>query len=205
MKETAVTAAHEAFERVLAGPSPANLWELQKALLLLGEPATKARSVARAFHLCLRGLESKSASRTASRWGAALGTAAVASVSIGDMADEQMDALRRLLQSGVPALLEVGAALKSAQAWEVEAGLIYDELAWFLYDELWDVAATTRPEVSMSERRDQIDRLIDPLLDPTVPDRDRVSLLVMVFLAVLTARWAALFDAHPGDPRPSTS
>lgn len=202
MSKTTVTAAQEAFDRVLADPAPANLWELQKALLLIGEPAAKARSVARAFHLCLRNLESKSASRTASRWGAALGTAAVASVSIGDMADQQMDALQRLLQSGMPALLEVGAALKSAQAWEVEAGLVYDELAWFLYDELWDVAATTRPEVAPYERRAQIDLLLDPLMDPAVPDRDRASLLVTIFLAVLAARLAPLFHGPPRDSRP---
>jgi len=40
------------------------------------------------------------------------------------MADQQEDALQRLLQSGAPAMLEIGSALKSAQAWEVEAGLI---------------------------------------------------------------------------------
>jgi hypothetical protein len=128
----------------------------------------------------------------------------VASVSISDMADQQMDALQRLLQSGMPALLEVGAALKSAQTWEVEAGLVYDELAWFLYDELWDVAAATRPEVSPYERRDQIDLLLDPLIDPALPDRDRASLLVTVFLAVLAARSAPLLDGHPRDSRPIT-
>ena len=77
-----------------------------------------------------------------------LGTAAVGSVSVSGMADEQEDALQSLLKSAVPAMLEIGAALKSAQAWEVEAGLIYDDLAWFLYDELWDVSATARPELS---------------------------------------------------------
>ena len=195
MSETALAAARKAFERILAEPAPADLWELQKALLVIGEPAARARTVARAFHLCLRGLESKSASRSASRWGAALGTAAVASVSVGEMADRQEDALQRLLQSGAPAMLEVGSALKSAQAWEVEAGLIYDELAWFLYDELWDVSATTRPDLSPSDRRDEIGLLLDPLLDAAVSDGDRAGLVVHVFLAVLAARLVPLFDA----------
>ena len=52
--------------------------------------------------------------------GRVLGTAAVASVSVDELADTQESALNRLLQSGVPAMLEVGSALKSAQAWEVE-------------------------------------------------------------------------------------
>ena len=175
-------------------PATGDLWQLQKALLVLdGEAAGRARAVARAFHGCLRNLESKSASRRASRWGAVLGTAAVGTVSLGNLADQQEDALGRLLQSGVPAMLEIGSAVKSAQAWEVEAGLIYDDLAWFLYDELWDVSASARPDLSASERRDQIDLLIDPLLDASVPDSDRATLVVNLFRAVLAARLVPVF------------
>ena len=196
MTETARSAARTAFDRILVEPTPADLWQLQKSLLVIGgEPAGRARAVARAFHACLRNLESKSASRTASRWGAVLGTAAVASVSLDELADTQRGALSRLLQSGVPAMLEVGSALKSAQAWEVEAGLVYDDLAWFLYDELWDVSATARPELSPSERCDQIDLVVDPLLDATVPDAERAAIVVDVFRAVLAARLVPLFAA----------
>lgn len=196
MSETARSAARAAFDRILVEPTPADLWQLQKALLVIGgEPAGRARAVARAFHACLRNLESKSASRTASRWGAVLGTAAVASVSVDEMADRREGPLSRLLQSGVPAMLEVGSALKSAQAWEVEAGLIYDDLAWFLYDELWEVSATVRPEISPSERRAQIDLVLDPLLDADVPDAERAAIVVDVFRAVLAAQLVPLFAA----------
>ena len=177
MSDGALEAARTAFDRILVEPTPADLWRLQKALLVIGgERAARARAVARAFHACLRGLESKSASRTASRWGAALGTAAVGSVSVREMADQQDTALHNLLQSAVPAMLEIGAAVKSAQAWEVEAGLVYDDLAWYLYEELWDVSATARPEIAPEERREQIDLLLDPLLDTAVPDRDRAAI-----------------------------
>ena len=81
-----------------------------------------------------------------------LGTAAVASVSAGEVADPREDALQKLVASGLPAILEVGAAVKSAQAWEVEAGLLYDEYAWFLSDELWDIASTTRATQTPAER-----------------------------------------------------
>jgi hypothetical protein len=205
VSESALAAAKTAFDRVMVEPVPADLWQLQKALLVIGgEPAGRARTVARAFHGCLRNLESKAASRAASRWGAVLGTAAVGTVSLSEM-DKQEDALHRLLQSGVPAMLEIGSAVKSAQAWEVEAGLIYDDLAWFLYDELWDVSATVRPDLSAAERRDQIDLVLDPLLDATVSDGDRASLVVNVFRAVLAARLAPLFGELPSDPRPPTT
>jgi hypothetical protein len=196
VSETARSTAKAAFDRILVDPTPTDLWELQKALLVIGgEPAERARAVARAFHSCLRNLESKSASRSASRWGAVLGTAAVASVSVDELADTQESALRRLLQSGVPAMLEVGSALKSAQAWEVEAGLIYDDLAWFLYDEFWEVSAAVRPELSPSERREQIDRLVDPLLDATVADAERAAIAIDLFRAVLAARLVPMLDA----------
>jgi hypothetical protein len=189
--DRARVAAKTVFERIIVEPAPDDLWELQKALLVIGgEPAARAREVARAFHGCLRNLESKSASRRASRWGAVLGTAAVASVSLGELGDDQEDTLSRLLQSGVPAALEVGSAIKSAQAWEVEAGLVYDDLAWFLFDELWDISTSTRPELSPSERRRQIELLLDPLIDDGTTDADRATIVVNVFRAVLAARLA---------------
>jgi hypothetical protein len=199
MTETALAEAKASFDRIMVDPSPAALWTLQQALLVIGTvPAARARAVARAFHACLRTLESKSASRAASRWGAVLGTAAVGSVSLGEMGSTREAALQGLVHGAVPAVLEVGAALKSAQAWEVEAGLLYDDLAWFLYDELWDIAASARADLSPGERRDQVALVIDPLLDPTVPDEDRAALVVNVFRTVLAARIVPLLDESRG-------
>jgi hypothetical protein len=199
MTETALAEAKASFDRIMVDPSPAALWTLQQALLVIGTvPAARARAVARAFHACLRTLESKSASRAASRWGDVLGTAAVGSVSLGEMGSTREAALQGLVHGAVPAVLEVGAALKSAQAWEVEAGLLYDDLAWFLYDELWDIAASARADLSPGERRDQVALVIDPLLDPTVPDEDRAALVVNVFRTVLAARIVPLLDESRG-------
>jgi hypothetical protein len=185
------------FERVVAIPTPEGLWALQKTLLTIGSAdATRLRAVARAFHACMRMLASKSASRTASRWSAVLGTAAVGSINLSELRDGQERSLGRLLERGLlPAALEIGAAVQSAEAWEIEARLIYDEFAWFLYEELWDVSATTRPDLSADERRQRIDELLDPLLDPSVSDADRATLLVEVFRSVFVARaWPLLHE-----------
>ena len=190
----------------MAGPAPADLWELQKELLAIGgERADRARLVAREFHACLRALESKSASRSASRWGAVLGTAAVGSVGLRDLLNEQDRALETLLESAIPAALEVGSALQSAQAWEVEAGLVYDEFAWFLFEELWDLSAVERPGMAATERRDRIDQLLDPLLDAALRDSDRGALVVDVFRAVLAARMVPLLGQAIAPGRPSGS
>jgi hypothetical protein len=117
-----------------------------------------------------------------------LGSAAVGTVSLPDLLRSQDVALEELLRSTLPAVLEIGSAISSAQAWEVEAQLIYDEFAWFLYEELWDVSSAAVPELSAGERRARIDQVLDPLLDPTVPDADRGALLIDVFRSVLAAR-----------------
>ena len=204
MTEAALTIATMAFARIVMEPTATDLWELQKALLVIGgEPAARARSVVHAFHGCLRDIESKSASRRASRWGAALGTGAVAAASLSEMRAEQADPVMRLLEGGLPAVLEVGASVKTAQAWEIEGGLIYDGITWFLYDELWDLAATSQPERPPTERQIEIDRLLEPLLDGSVPDSDRAVVAVNVFLAVLAARLAPVFDMPSSDPERS--
>jgi hypothetical protein len=189
MIDPAPAAVRSSLERLLANPTPDDLWQFQKALLVVGGPeAARARGVARAFQSCLRTLESKSASRTASRWGAVLGTAAVASVSLPELRNRQERGLGELLERALPAVLEIGAAMQSAQAWEIEAGLIYDEFAWFLYEELWDISLSVRADLTVDARRHHIDQILDPLLDADLPDKDRATLVVDVFRSVLAAR-----------------
>jgi hypothetical protein len=183
------------FDRLLENPTPDGLWSFHKALLMVRDgDTTRARAVVRAFHSCLRSLESKSASRSASRWGAVLGTAAVGTVSLPELRDRQERELEELVELALPAILEIGAALQTAQAWEIEARLIYDEFAWFLDEELWDVSETAHPELAAEERRDRIDEVLGPLMDPGLPDADRAALLVDVFRSVLAARILPLLD-----------
>jgi hypothetical protein len=186
---TEPAALRSSLERILAEPTPDALWALQKVLFVHGGPeSARARAVAQAFHSFLRTLESKSGSRRASRFSAALGTAAVGSVSIAELRDRQDYGIRELLQLALPAVLEVGASLQSAEAWEIESRLIYDEHVWFLYEELWDASTTGRPELSAAERAERIDAVLDPLLDPAIADSDRAALLVEIFRSVLAAR-----------------
>lgn len=179
----------QGFERAIRQPTPAGLWQLQKDLLALGgDEGADARAVVRAFHACLRTMESKSASRAASRWGAILGTAAVGTTSLPELRDRQGRELRALVEDALPALLEVGASIQSARAWEIDAQLLYDEFAWFLYEALWDVSLDAHPTLTMDDRRASIDSVLDPILDSALPDADRATLLVDVFRAVLAAR-----------------
>ncbi|MBN1991758.1 MAG: hypothetical protein JW953_03575 [Anaerolineae bacterium] len=185
-------------KRILTTPTPADLWTLQAELLELGgETAFKAREVAGAFHSCLRHLESKTASRNASRWGAVLATAAVSSVGLQEMLTEQEDPLECLLASGVTAMLEIGSAAKHVQAWQVEATLMYDDVAWYLYGELWEISRLGRAELSAPQRRAALDQLLRPILDSHVAEAVKSALLVRLFQVVLAARmWPLLADVE---------
>jgi hypothetical protein len=196
MTKALLSNLHSTLTRILTVPDPADLWQLQADLLALGgETAQKAREVAREFHSCLRDLESKTASRNASRWGAVLATAAVSSVGLQEMIDEQEDPLKRLLASGVTAMLEISSATKYVQAWEVEAALLYYDVAWYLYGELWEVSRATRPELSLEARQTYINQLLKPILDPDMADAGKTALLVRLFQVVLAARmWPLLAD-----------
>ncbi len=189
MTETGASSLALILKRILTTLNPDDLWQLQGELLALGgETAQQAREVAGEFHSFLRGLESKVASSKASRWGAVLETASVSSVGIQEMIAEQEDPLKRLLAIGVTSTLEVAAAAKNVQAWEVEASLVYYDVAWYLYGELWDVSLATRPQLSARERKILLKQLLRPVMDPNVKDTAKSGVLVRLFQVALAAR-----------------
>ena len=193
MTQTNSLSLRETVARLMIAPISADLWSLQKQLLTIGgECAESVRNVAGRFHACLRELESKMASRTASRWGAVLETASVASVGLQEALAGQENSLRRILASSVTALLKIEAAKKNVQAWEVEASLMYYDVAWYLSGELWAVSLEGRPELAAAERHSYVDRLIAPLLDRGFPDTSKCALLIRLFQVVLAGRMLPL-------------
>ncbi len=182
-------------QRILAVPTGDDLWRLQADLLALGgERAEKARDVAGEFYGFLQEVQSKMASRAASRWAAVLETAAVSSVGLQEMMAEKEDPLRRLLSSSVTALLEVAAATKNVEAWEIDASLAYHGVAWFLYGELWEVTAAGRPDLSHAERQTMLDQLLKPVVDPDVEGAAKPIVLVKFFQIALAARMWPVFN-----------
>lgn len=175
--------------RILVAPAVGDLWQLQSELLMIGgEEALKAREVAGAFHSFLRDLQSKGASRGASRWGAILETASVASVGLQEMLVEQEDPLRRIVASSVTGMLEVAAAAKNVEAWEVETSLVPYDVGWYLYGEMWEVSKNGRPELGDEERKDMMDRTFAPVMSPDVEGKVKSAVLLRLFMTVLAAR-----------------
>ena len=192
--ETSRSSLSTALQRILTTPTPDDLWAVQPELLAVGGGAAeKAREVAGHFHSFLRDLESKVASRSASQMSAVLTTASVSSVGLQEMLTEKEDPLRRLFASGVTAMLEVAGAMKGVEAWEVEAALVYYDVAWYLYGELWEVSLTGRPDLSDPQRKALLDQLLGPVLDPKIDGAVKSAVLVRFFQIALTARmWPLL-------------
>jgi hypothetical protein len=187
-------------QRILEEPTPADLWVLQGALLAEGasrEAVAKARQVAGDFYLYLSDLQSKVTSRHHSRWAAALATASVTSVSWHELLDQPAGALKQLLFSGVPALLEIGSAMESVKAWEVETGLVHHDAAWRLYGELWDISTTMLPDLAAAQRRASLDALLGPVVSPETPGNVKAALLVKLYQWVLALRLAPLLNQTP--------
>ena len=201
MTDLSSAALRSALQRILTKPTPDDLWGVQAELLGLGaDGAQKARQVAGQFHSFLRDVESKVASRGASRMSAILTTASVSSVGLQEMLAEEENPLRRLFASGVTAMLEVGGAMKGVEAWEVEAALVYYDVAWFLYEELWEVSLAGQPELSRQERKALFDKLLRPVLDPNVDGAVKSAVLIRFFQIALAARlWPLLKDAGTAD------
>jgi hypothetical protein len=185
-------------QRILTEPTPADLWSLQGDLLAAEthrELATQARRVAGDFYLYLSDLQSKVTSRQHSQWAAALATASVTSVSFHDLLHGQVDAFKQLLSSGTPALLEIGSALQSVKAWEVDTGLVHHDAALKLYGELWDLSTTMFPNLSAAERRAYLDQLVGAAVSPDTPGQVKALLLVKLYQWVLALRLVPLLNA----------
>jgi len=203
MTETSTSSLTAALQRILAAPTPDELWRVQAELLAVGTGAAqKAREVAGEFHSFLRDLQSKVASRSASRMSAILTTASVSSVGLQEMLAEEENPLRRLFASGVTAMLEVAGAMKGVEAWEVEAALVHYDVAWYLYGELWELSLAGRPDLSDDDRKTLLDKLLGPVLDPDVDATVKSAVLVRFFQIALAARmWPLLKRVGAGQEK----
>lgn len=183
--------------KILTKPAAQDLWQLYTELLTLDGPVESALEVAHEFYSCLNDLESKIASRGASRWGAILETSSVASVSLQEMITKKEDPLQRILATGVTAALESAAAVKNVEAWEVEANLMYHDLAWYLYGQFWELSQRVQPTLSVAERRSTVKQLIEPIRHPDTSDAVKSALLVKLFQALLLAHLWPLIQGQP--------
>ncbi len=65
---------------------------------------------------------------------------------------------------------------------------MYYDVAWYLCGVLWDVSHAMRAELSVEMRTAYLNQLLQPVLNPGVPDVTKSALLIRLFQAMLAAR-----------------
>ena len=179
----------DALQVVLRKPTASALLGLQGALLSMGggEPeATRALELAGQFHAYLSELESKIAARDYSELASRLDIGAVGMVAVENLVSNKDEKLwQRLLAGGLGEGLMVAASRQYVKAWQVEAGLVHRNAAWFLAGVLWDLSRKMQPNLSDGQRWQMIQRLLEPAHDAAVPEPSKAVLVGRIFQLVL--------------------
>lgn len=178
-------------EKLLTKPAPADLRALQMKLLVAeGDPhraqaARRALGVAREFHSYLSEFEAKASAREYSELASLLDMGAVGGVALENLIDAGETFWQQILLGGLSETLMVLASRQYIKAWGREMRPIHMQAAWYLRDQLWQLAVAGKPDMPAGERAALIDKLLAPGLDNEAADEARVALLGRLFQALL--------------------
>ena len=179
----------EALQVVLQRPTPAALLDLQGALLssgVTGPAVERTIEITGQFHAYLCELESKIAARDYSELASRLDIGAVGMVAVENLvANKDEKLLQRLLAGGLGEGLMVAASRQYVRAWQVEAGLVHRNAAWFLARVLWDVSREMQPEMPDGQRWQMVQSLLAPAHDAGVPEPGKALLVGRVYQLLL--------------------
>jgi len=176
---------------VIREPSPAAVWELRGDLLGRGlTPDGKVFELLAEFHLFLDRLTTGAASRDRSERASMMEVGSLSGVVASDLAEAE-DAgewARRLLSAAVTEGLAVLATRQHVRAWRGELASVFQEAAWYLYDELWLWASRRKPDLDAGERRLLLDQLMAPIRDDGVAVTQKTAIVCSLFLLLLVDR-----------------
>lgn len=180
----------ETLSAVLTNPSPEALWQLQGDLLNEGfPPDAPVMAILDAFYNYLNELVASATAREYSHFASLLDMGAVGGVAIQNLVEweNSEDWWRRLLVGGLSESLMILAARQYVKAWENEMSSDYNQAAWFLYREYWQLSADMQPDLEPEERRRLVDKLLAPIHDPETNGTAKAALLGRLFQLLLMA------------------
>jgi hypothetical protein len=179
---------------VLAAPSAEAVWRLRGDLLASETPPDeRLLALLGAFHDYLDRLATGMSSRDYSQLASKLDISAISGVILERLA-EVSDSPKFGLNLVAGAISEGLMALATRQhvkAWEGELAAVHRSAAWVLFDELWRWSSERNPEIPAPERRELLDRLLAPALDPEQPGLLRAALICRLFQILVAAEIAA--------------
>lgn len=184
---------------ILTGPTPEALLTLQGALLALedhDELVQPALELAGHFYRYLCELQSKITARDYSELASRLDIGAVGAVALENLISGDGEGLwKRLLLGGIGEGLMVAASRQYIRAWQVEASLVHSEATWYLNEALWRVSRWMQPDLSVKERGQAIQNLLEPARDPDTPASVKALLIARIFQVLLLIHLHHLLSA----------
>jgi hypothetical protein len=100
---------------------------------------------------------------------------------------ESHDLAMRVLTGGISEGLMVLASRQYVRAQEGELASLFRQTAWSLFERLWRWTSVTNPDLEAGQRRQLIDRLIDPLRDADFPAGAKAVLAGRIYQVLLLA------------------
>ena len=180
----------ESLALVLAAPSAEAVWRLRGDLLEAGTPANgHLLTLLAAFHDYLDRLATGMSSRDYSQLASKLDISAISGVILERLA-EVSDSPKlglNLVAGAVSEGLMAFATRQHVKAWEGELAAVHRSAAWVLFDELWRWTGERNPELEAPQRRELLDQLLAPALDPKQPGLLRAALICRLFQILISA------------------
>jgi hypothetical protein len=178
----------------LESPTPEGLWELRADLLESGTaPDDRLLEIIGEFHSFLDRFATSTSSRDLNHLASKLDIGAIGGVVLEQLFESPntKDLAMRILTGGISEGLMVLASRQYVRVQEGELAALFRDVAWTLYQRLWQWTAEANRNLGTSERRQLIDKITQPLLDTDASN---------VVKAVLAGRlYQVLVLAHLGD------
>jgi hypothetical protein len=180
----------ESLALMLTAPSADDVWRLRGDLLASGMPPDgRLPALLGAFHDYLDRLATGMSSRDHSQLASKLDISAISGVILERLA-EVSDSPKlglNLMAGAVSEGLMALATRQHVKAWEGELAAVHRSAAWLLFDELWRWSAERNPEIEAPQRRQLLDQLLAPALDPKQPGLLRAALICRLFQILIAA------------------
>jgi hypothetical protein len=188
----------DATQAILSQPTPEDLVELQGVLLASGHSGPeidRTLDTAGHFYTYLSDLQSKVSARNYSELASFLDIGAVGAVALESIISAQShDFWQRMFLGGLGESLMVAASRQYIKGWEIEAGLVHSQAAWYLTGALWHASGETQPDLPAEARWQAIDQLLAPARDPDLPAPAKALLLGRIFQMLLLTYLARLLS-----------
>lgn len=187
-------------ETVLTSPTPAALWALRADLLEGGASADdRAIEVLGEFHAFLDRFATTTSSRDLNHLASKLDIGAIGGVVLEQLFESPnaKDLAMRVLTGGISEGLMVLASRQYVRAQDGELAALFRDVAWTLYQRLWQWTSNANPDLPPTERRQLLDQITEPLSDSETPAALKAVLAGRLFQVLLLGHLTGEPDGVP--------